>query len=138
MLLDKTAILTEGKLKTEDVPLGAGHVRVSELSGVDYISIYNDDRFKTNDEVDMIKFTPALLMCCIVDEQGEKLFSDDDLPALSKLASGPFFKIAQVAKKLNGLSGEEVKNSEASQTNSSCIDCACTSDTDTPTNSPEA
>ena len=135
MLLDKTAILSSLKLKTEDMPLGGGTIRVSELGGSDYLKIWTDPAYQDgNGNVDMSKFTPALLAYTIIDENGNRLFSDDEVPELAKAAAGPFLDIAKVAKRLNGLTGEEVKNSEAGQIDCSCSDSACNSDAVTPTN----
>ena len=73
-------------------------------------------------EVDMARFTPALISYTVTDEAGNRIFSDDDIDILSRSAQGPFLKLAEVARRLNGLSGEEVKNSEDSQKESSSSD----------------
>lgn len=138
MLLDKTAFLEATKLKTEDVEIPGGKVRISELSGTDFLEIYTNPKYKTGDEMDMVKFTPALLACTIVDESGSRIFTNEDVEEIGRRTKDVFLQLAKVAKRLNGLSGEEIKNSEASLSNSSCIDCACTSDIDTPTNSPDS
>ena len=116
MALNREELLGELKLKTEVVTLDDGsEVIVSEIGATDYINLWTSEAYSTEDKVDMAKFTPALIAYSVVDDQGRRLFSDEDILSLGRSANGPFFKIAQVAKKLNGLSGEPAKNSEAGQ-----------------------
>lgn len=128
MVLDKSALLSALKLKTEEVEIDGGTVIVSEIGAADYIKLWTDPSNQTDGEIDMVKFTPALLACTIVDQDGKRIFSNDDISELSRSAHAPFLKIAEAAKRLNGLSGSEIKNSESSQSDSLYIDSACNSD----------
>ena len=133
MVLDKSAILSALKLKTEEIEINGGSIIVSEIGAADYIKLWTDPANQTDGEIDMVKFTPALLAYTIVDENGSRIFSDDDIKELSRSAHAPFLKIAEAAKRLNGLIGDESKNSDSSQSESSSTDSACISDTDIPT-----
>lgn len=111
LITDKTELLKSLELKSEVVEIDGGEVNVSEIGAADYIKLWTDPANQTDGAVDMAKFTPKLLAYCITDSCGNRVFSDDDVPAISRTSHGPFLKLAEVARRLNGLSGEEVKNS---------------------------
>lgn len=115
MALDRNSILSAGRLKTETVALENGDVIVSEIGGADYIKLWSDPANREGDSINMSRFTPALISYSVVDETGKRIFTDADIDAIARLSQGPFLKIAEVARKLNGMSGEEVKNSEAAK-----------------------
>ena len=135
-VLNKLEILSEGSLKTEAVVLNSGEVIVSQIGGADYINLYTDpkNQKKTGNkvlrngieedetELDMARFTPALIAYSVVDEAGNRIFADDDIPAIARFATEKYLKLADACRKINGLSGEEVKNSEDSQNDSSFSD----------------
>lgn len=138
MVLDKAGFLAATQVKTEDVEIAGGIVRVSALGGTAFLEIYTNPKYKTNDEIDMVKFTPALLACTILLEDGSRMFTDDEAEEVGRRDKDAFLKLANAAKRLNGLTGEEIKNSEAGQTSDSSTDSACTLDSVTPTNSQKA
>jgi hypothetical protein len=119
-LLDKSSILAASDLRHEDVsvPAWGGSVRVRTMTGAER------DEFRTaisTDEggVPIGKFAAALLAACLVNEAGERLFSEADIDALQKKSAASLDAPAAVAMRLNGLGGqaveEAVKNSEADQ-----------------------
>jgi hypothetical protein len=130
MVLTKEEFLQEGALKTEVVTLEKGDVIVSQVGGADYIKLWSDPKNQKatgvkllvngveTDEmvIDMSRFTPALMTYAIVNGDGTRMFADEDIELVARLASGPFLKVSQAARKLNGLTGEEAKNSEATLT----------------------
>lgn len=123
MILDKIAILEEMKLKTETVPFNAGDVIVSEIGAEDYIKLWLDLRYQDdNGNMDMAKLTPALVAYSVVDASGNRIFSEDDIQTLARAAHGPFNILAKSARRINGLAGDEIKNSEPSLTESSSSD----------------
>jgi hypothetical protein len=131
----KSALLAALALKTEPVVVNGVTFIVSEIGASDYIRIWTDKNFQdAAGNIDMSKFTPALIACAVVDEDGNRVFSDSDVVELSRASYSGSLKIAAVAKRLNGVEGEEIKNSEAGPTDSLPIDSACSSDSDTPTN----
>jgi len=126
MALDRTALLKAMQLKTETVEIEGGEVIVSEIGAADYIKLWSDPKnqkatgekvIKDGKEedvmvIDMSKFTPALIAYSVVDEAGERLFTDEDVAVLGRSSQGIFLKLAEKARKMNGLSGNESKNSE--------------------------
>ena len=141
-VLTKEEIFTECELTSELVPLGKGEVKVSTISGPDYIKLWSDPanqketgEFVLKDGVreavkviDMSRFNAALLTYAVTDLEGNRVFSDEDIDKVMRFSSGPFLKIAEVARKLNGLSGAEVKNSDGSQSDLPFSDSASTSE----------
>ena len=134
MSLNRDMLLNTMKLKTEEVELGAGTVIVSEIGAADYIKLWSDPKNQKDGTIDMSRFTPALIVYAVVDETGNRIFTDADVDILARSSQGPFLKIAEVARKLNGLSGEETKNSESDQSKLPFSDSASLSESDTPTN----
>ena len=121
MVFNKSGLLGAMRLKTETVEVGDGSVIISEISAVSYSKLWASCSVETgvkdangNPEVsvDMAKFTPALLAYAIVDENGLRIFSDEEIPMLEQTAAAPFLKLAAVAKRLNGFSGDEGNSSE--------------------------
>lgn len=119
-LLSKSAILGAADLKHEDVhvPAWGGTVRIRAMTGQER------DEFRSaiateEGHVPVGRFAAALLVACIVDEAGERLFSESDMAAVQKKSAASLDGPAAVAMRLNGLGGqaveEAVKNSEADQ-----------------------
>jgi hypothetical protein len=110
MILDKNAFLESMKLKQETVTIEGGEVVLSELGATDMMNLYTRKELQNeNGDIVMSKFIPALVAVSAIDEDGKRLFSDEDIPLLEKAASSQFGKLAQVARRLNGLVGDESK-----------------------------
>ena len=93
------------------------HVIVSEVPAIQYATLWGDCASEPDTKgevvIDMQKFNALLLANCIVDEKGERIFTDEDAPLLAKFGQESFRKMMNVAKKLNGLMGDEGNDSEA-------------------------
>ena len=114
--LTKEELLGELKLKSETVEIGDGLVNVSEVSAVDYITLWTECSEETDKKdkdgnpittVNMSKFIPRLVAFSVTDETGKRMFADEEISAFERAAQGPFSKIAEVAKRLNGLGAEK-------------------------------
>jgi len=118
-LLNKTSILGAADLKHEDVtvPAWGGTVRVRTMTGAER------DEFRAaiagGGDLPVGKFSAALLAVTLIDEEGNRLFTLDDLNALQAKAGASLDVPAAVAMRLNGLGGsavgDAVKNSESGQ-----------------------
>ena len=119
-LLSKSAILGASDLKHEDVnvPAWGGTVRVRAMNGLER-DAFRDAIYRDGKAAPVSEFAAALLVTCIVDESGSRLFSADDMAALQAKSAKSLDAPADVAMRLNGLGGkaveESVKNSEADQ-----------------------
>lgn len=109
MLLDKAQLLKKLTLKTEDVEIGGGKVRVTELGAEDYFKVLSDPANQDGDKMSP-RFMPTMLALCVIDAKGNRLFTDADIEMLGKSALVPFKKLTEVVRRLNGLTGEEIKN----------------------------
>ena len=130
-VLTRDQMFEEGALKTERVPLKNGDAIVSQIGGADYIKLWRDPKNQMQEDgkdvIDMARFTPALISYAVVDEAGNRLFTEEDIEKLSRFNSDVFLKLADPARRLNGLSGEEEKNSDGSQSDLPFLDSASTS-----------
>ena len=122
-LLSKSAILAAADLKHEDVEVKqwGGTVRVRMMTGIErdefQIAIASDSGIPVG------QFSAALLAATIVDANGARLFTIDDMEALQAKSAASLDAPAAVAMRLNGLGGnaieEAVKNSESGQSGDS-------------------
>ncbi len=121
-LLSRDQILSADDLQTKDVyvhPWG-GYVRIRTMTA------HERDQFEqqifTNrggkkDKMDDVRAKLASL--AIVDESGNRMFSEKDVKALSKKSAAAVDKVFSEAQKLNAVTDEDVedmtKNSETTQ-----------------------
>jgi len=108
-MLNREELLAALQLKTEIVELDGGPVRISEISATDYLALWERHR-RDDDTIDMATFTPELIAACLVDDEGQRLFTDADATLLARSAKAPFFQLADACRRINGLGGDEVKN----------------------------
>ena len=124
-LLTKQQILQAEDIKTEIVPVPewGGEVIVRTMSGTDR-DIWDNLMFKESDYMNNNR--ARLCACTIVDDNGNLLFSEEDLEALGKKSSLALNRAYEVAKRLNGLGSDEIedlaKNSETTQVEDSISD----------------
>jgi len=123
MVLDRNSLINEARLKTELVKLDEGEVIVSELSGPDYMKLYTDPANRKMvdgvETMEMGRFQAALIVYGAVDEKNERIFKDEDIDAVMRMSNTVFFKLAEAARKVNGMSGEEIKNSNETEADDS-------------------
>jgi len=118
-LHNKNSLLEAGKLKTETVDINSKGVIVTELTAMDYMDVLNSPL--CNDaagEWDGTIFMSLLTAHCIVDDKGNRIYADADAASLRSMSTPIYNKIVAAVKRLNGLTGDETKNSEPSLTES--------------------
>jgi hypothetical protein len=109
--LSGTEFLAGRDLAFEDVeiPELGGVMRVSELSVADLSAFYDsfpkDEGGKQITRLD--SFREKLLAYTIVDEGGNRLFSDENIPAIGKKSIKVIKRLFDVAQKLNGMAAEK-------------------------------
>lgn len=123
-LLTRAAILDAPDLKHEDVdvPQWGGTVRVRVMTGAERdafrIAIATEEG-----GTPIGRFSVALLAATLIDEQGARLFTMDDLDQLAEKSAASLDKPAAVAMRLNGLGvtavEDAVKNSGSGQSDDS-------------------
>ena len=142
-LLSKSAILAADDLKTEDVevPEWGGTVRVRAFSGRERdafeASLVRGDG--KDRKVDLTNMRARLVALTVVDDSGQKVFTQDDVDLLGAKSGAALDRVFSVAQKLNGLSGADVeeltKNSSGAPSADSISASPSLSDSPTPTTS---
>jgi len=116
MLLSKSAILTAKDLahKDVDVPEWGGTVRIRCMTGnernayeVEVLSAHN-----ANDHGRLAALRHKLLAYTVIDERGERIFSDEDLEALGGKSKDVIERLFEVAQEVSGLNGDAVEDAE--------------------------
>lgn len=133
MALNRDAILGVSDLQTEkvDVPEWGGEVIVRGLTGEERDAFEASRRQVRNagtpkaEVVLVLDNTRAsLLVKCLIDEHGERLFTDRDAPALGQKNGAVLDRLFDVASRLSGMSDDEA---EAIEGNSETASDASTS-----------
>lgn len=106
-LLGKAAILEADDLAHEDVPVPewGGTVRVRGLNGRERDSY--EMRMAVahkNGETD-VDIRASLVGRCMVDENGDRLFTDKELPQLARKSGAVLDRVFDVVARLSGIAG---------------------------------
>lgn len=122
-LLNKSAILDAQDLPHEDVPVPqwGGAVRVRTMTGLER------DQFRAtlaaDGDIPVGKFSAALLAATCIDEEGNRLFTMEDMELLQAKSAASLDMPAAAAMRLNGLGpnavADSVKNSASGQSDDS-------------------
>jgi hypothetical protein len=130
-LLTKEQIKAADKKKFVDVPIKewGGDVRIRELSASERdmwesegILTEVGDPDETGAQKVTAKFNPKhvrarLVVRCIVDANGKRMFADDEVAAVGSLSASTVEKLFEAAKKINAIDAKDIeeleKNSDA-------------------------
>lgn len=112
-MLGKEEIFTTVVLKREkvEIPELGGDVYVSEMTGADSDE-WEQSLVGSDGKRNLKNITAKLVVATLVNENGERIFTEDDLPRVAKLPARILNKIAIPADRINGLTGrylEDVK-----------------------------
>lgn len=111
-LLSRDAILAADDREYEVVPCPewGGEVRLRSLTGAErdaYEQSLVQTRGKSR-EMNLRNARAKLVALCAVDENGNRLFSDQDVAALGRKNAKPLDRLFDVARRLSGLSEGDV------------------------------
>jgi hypothetical protein len=109
-MLTRAAIFAAEDLKSEiiGVPEWGGSVKVQEMSGALRIRWENAVAGLGADAG--LKILGALVVCSVVDESGEPLFTDADIDALGKKSTAALTRVYNAATKVSGLRPADLDN----------------------------
>jgi len=109
-MLTRAAIFAAEDLKSEivGVPEWGGAVKVQEMSGALRIRWENAVAGLGADAG--LKILGALVVCSVVDESGEPLFTDADIDALGKKSAAALTRVYNAATKVSGLRPADLDN----------------------------
>lgn len=113
MLISKQQILQSCDLAHEDVavPEWGGTVRVRCLTGAEREE-YDSFRLRAREKGDWRGVMARLLVLSLVDEQGQRLFAEADVPLLASKSGKVLDRLTDVALRLSGLTDQAVKDLE--------------------------
>lgn len=122
-MLTKTQILEAKDLRTQvvNVPEWGGDVLVRLLTAAEREEITSIwiQHANADDSTKSTLTRDAMLLRCTVDESGNPLFDDSDLPALKKKCSVAIGRVIDAALTMNAMAADSVedaaKNSRAEQ-----------------------
>lgn len=111
-MLNRESILAANDLKTEDVdvPEWGGVVRVATMTGTAR-DAWEQSLVPTNkgDAPNVANIRARLVVSCVVDEAGARMFKDSDAAALGAKSAAALERVAKVCQRLNGLTSEEAE-----------------------------
>jgi len=114
--LTREAILGVSDLPTEDVPVPewGGVVRVRTLTGAERDAFEGSIVEKRGKKmvVKSDNMRARLVALAVVDEDGNRLFTDADVIALGKKSGAALARVFQVAQHLSGLTEDDVEELE--------------------------
>ena len=126
-LLTRDQILGAEDLGFEDVavPEWGGSVRVQMLTGAERDAFEQAIVTRQGKKVQMTlaNVRARLVAMCVMDGEGQRVFSDGDVKALGKKSALALNRVFEVAQRINGLTPEDVEelagNSGSDQSDSS-------------------
>lgn len=112
-MLDKSAILAAQDLKTEtvSVPEWSGDVLVRTLTAAAR-EAYSSSLVGADGKPNGSGFKVKLLVRCIVDEAGNRVFGDEDADLLEAKSSAAIERVFKVADRLNQISTAAIDQAE--------------------------
>ena len=116
-LLSKAQILAADRRKSRDVdvPEWGGQVRLREMSG-DERDAWEAETFQPDaqgqTQLNTLQVRSRLLLRCLVDAEGRRLFIDDEVARLGCLSASTLQKLYTEAMALNQLRAEDIEHLE--------------------------
>lgn len=120
-LLTKDAIFALNDLLFEDVeiPEWNGRLRVRGMTAAQrdayeqsLIDARSDARGRTKVEANFTNAKARLAVQCVIDANGQRVFTDAEAAALGQKSASAVNRIAQVAQRLSGMSKEDLDDLE--------------------------
>ena len=113
MILTRDDILraNDSQMEAVDVPEWGGQVLVKGLSGTER-DRFEQDSIDQRGKTTKLNFTnirARLLVLCLVDEQGNRLFQRSDIDMLGQKSAAALNRVFEVARRLSGLNQEDVE-----------------------------
>jgi hypothetical protein len=109
-ILTKDQILNaeDVKYETVDVPEWGGPVRLRTVAAKDR-DAFDRALFPKPGVRNMEDFRARVVAMCVVDEDGNRVFSDADIPMLSQKSAAAIDRLIPVAQRLSGLTTADVE-----------------------------
>jgi len=113
MALSRDGILAAADIKTQeiDVPEWGGTVFIKGMSGAERDQFEASNR-RSDGEQNLTNVRARFLVRCIVNENGTRIFADQDAAALGKKSSSALTRLWEAANEANGTSAEAQEETE--------------------------
>lgn len=113
MLLTKSQILEAKDLPTKDVyvPEWGGTVRIKTMTALEKDQ-FEKTVFSSEGKVNMEGMRAKLCAHTIIDENGQRLFSEFEIEKLGGKGSKALERVFTIAQELNGISNKDLKEME--------------------------
>jgi hypothetical protein len=110
-ILNRDGLLAVMALRTQDVSLASGDVvRMRGMTAAERISLSN--AAMVDGKIDGERFSALMVAACAVDEAGNRIFADDDVPAILAGASDVFETLFGAAQTLNGMGAKAAEDAK--------------------------
>jgi len=111
-MLSKEQILSAKDLTTEtvNVPEWGGEVTVRSMTGTERDSF--EQSILEGKKTNMTNIRAKLCARVMVDEQGNRLFTDREIDSLGGKSASALDRVFEVAQRLNGMSSKDIKELE--------------------------
>jgi len=112
MVLDKTTILAAPDLKREtvNVPEWGGDVMLQEMTALDRDRL-NAEVHAGSDGPDFTNFRAKVLVRCVVNEDGSRIFCDEEATALGSKSKAALDRLETIANKINKVNSDKFGDS---------------------------
>ena len=111
--LSRDEILQAQDLPTEDVPVPewGGICRVRGLTGAERDAFEQSivEQRGKDTRMNLRNIRAKLVAMCVVDEEGNRVFRDEDAELLGKKSAAALNRVFEVAQRLSGLRPEDVE-----------------------------
>jgi hypothetical protein len=94
------------------VPEWGGTVFIGLMSAEVRDDLEQDMLFMRNDKKKVKNLRSHFVAACACDEQGNKLFTPDDVDALGKKSAKALDRLFEVSQRINAMSDEEIEGME--------------------------
>lgn len=98
-------------MEAVDVPEWGGTVYVRQMTSAERDAHEGERIVVRGDRVEFSSdnVRAKLLVKCLCNEKGERLFADSDAPALGQQPSGILMRLARIAARLNSFSSDDIE-----------------------------
>ena len=113
-LLTKDQILgaDDRESKEIEVPEWQGSIKIAAMSSCERDSFEASMLDSKGNAKKLQNFRARFIASCIVDDDGNRLFSDKDIVSLGRKSSAPVSRLFDECRKLNGMTDEDVEELE--------------------------
>jgi hypothetical protein len=112
--MTREEILARTTIKTEavDVPEWGGAFTVRSLNAVDRVRLFDRDLAAESQESSPARVGVLLLIACLYDAEGNRVFRPEDAPALELHDGGLINRLCAAANRVNGLDAATAEAAE--------------------------